>query len=237
MIDVLILEDEECTREFFKELLLSHPDISAVFDTSNAGEAIRLAKEHRPELFLLDIELCGQDMNGLEVAKQIYSQHPDSFLVFITGYYQYAIDSFAVHPYSYQIKPINVNDFNDLINEIVSKVETSRLASADHLVFRTKDGITHISKEHVIFVEKVNGRSLIHTYDGKHEIYRTLDELEQQLGNNFIRVHRSFIINLKHVSKVREIYDRSYEVHFNEYPELALMSRYHFKKYKKIFQI
>lgn len=93
MIDVLVLEDEEYTRQFFKKLLFDLPQVSEVFDTSDSRDAIRLAKEHCPDLVLLDIELNGQDMNGLEVAKQIYSFDKDAYLVFVTGYTQYALDS------------------------------------------------------------------------------------------------------------------------------------------------
>lgn len=237
MIKVLVLEDEEYTRKFFKKLLLDLPQVSEVYDTSDSKDAIRLAKEHCPDLFLLDIELNGQDMTGLDVAKQINSFDKAAHLVFVTGYAQYALESIAIHPYAYLLKPINVNDFIDLIKEIALNIESLHLVNSDHLVLKTRGGIIHIPKEQIVFVEKISGHSLIHTYDGKYQMPRTLDELEQQLGINFIRVHRSFIINLKHVSKVYEIYDRSYEIKFHDYEEKALMSRYHFGKYKKAFQI
>jgi len=237
MIKVLILEDEEYTREFFKTLLLQLPEVSDVFDTSYAIDAILLAKEHCPDLILLDIELYGQDFNGLEVAKQIHSFDKDVYLVFVTGYSHYALDSIAVHPYAYVLKPINVNEFINLIRDISGLLEEKRLENLKNLIIKTRGGIIHIPKNQIVFMEKDNGHTLIHTYGSKHQVSRTLDELEKQVGNDFIRVHRSFIINIKHVLMVREVYDRSYEIQFYEYQEKALMSRYHFKRYKKLFQI
>ncbi|MEN6462364.1 MAG: LytTR family DNA-binding domain-containing protein [Syntrophomonas sp.] len=234
---VLILEDEEYTREFIKKLILDNLKDCSVFDTPYGTDAIQLAKQHCPDLILLDIELDGQDLNGLDIAKQIYSFNKEAFLVFITGYPQYAVNSFAVHPFSYVLKPININKFIGLIREISELAEKKHLRSLDRLVVKTKRGIVHIPKEQIIFIEKENGFILIHTYTGTHQLSGALSDLERQLGNDFIRVHRSYIINLKHVIKVKEVFDRSYEIEFDRFPQKALMSRYHFRRYKKLFDL
>jgi two-component system LytT family response regulator len=118
MIKVLILEDEDYTREFLKKLILDHLKTCTAFDTAYGTDAIQLTKQHCPDLIFLDIELTGQDLNGLDIAKQIYSFNKEAFLVFLTGYPQYAVSSFAVHPFSYVLKPININEFIGLLREI-----------------------------------------------------------------------------------------------------------------------
>lgn len=237
MFDVLILEDEEYTREFFKKMIVGIPQVAKVIDTGNGISAVQLVKKYHPDLILLDIELCGQDLNGLEVAKQIYAFDQEAYMVFVTGYSQYAVDSFSVHPYSYVLKPIIVNDFIELIKEIAEKIECRQQQSEDILVIKFGHDITHIIKNQILFIEKLNGHSLIHTYDGQFKTLKTLDELAQQLDSQFVRVHRSFIVNLQHIKRVTEVYDRSYEIEFNAYPEKAQMSRYQYQKYKKLFQI
>jgi two-component system LytT family response regulator len=115
--------------------------------------------------------------------------------------------------------------------------EEKHLRNLDRLVVKTKNGIIHIPKEQIIFIEKEYGSILIHTYNGTHQLSGALYELERQLGNDFVRVHRSYIINLKHVIKVREIYDRSYEIEFGGFSQKALMSRYYFRRYKTLFDL
>ena len=77
-------------------------------DTGCGSEAIELARINNFNLIILDIELNEDDINGLEVAKTIYAFNQEAYMVFVTAYSRYAVDSFAVHPYDYIIKPIVV---------------------------------------------------------------------------------------------------------------------------------
>lgn len=70
---------------------------------------------------------------------------------------------------------------------------------------------------------------MIHTTNDVYKIPQTLGEWENKLGNNFLRVHKSFIANVDQISKIREVSSRSYEIYFNGYDKAALMSRYKFK--------
>ena len=100
-MDVLLLEDEVNTREFFTMLLHSITEVTKVIAAPCGEEAIRLAKHHRPDLILLDIELGNDDLSGEEGAKQIYDFDQEAFMIYVTAHSQYAICSFTVHPYSY----------------------------------------------------------------------------------------------------------------------------------------
>lgn len=237
MLNVLILEDEEYTRKYMKKILIDLPHVDTVIDTGNATEAIGLFQKYRPDINILDIELFGQELNGLEVAKQIYEVDKKAQLLFVTGYTRYAVESYAVHPYSYVVKPIVNEYFVSLIKEIIDSILYQRQQQQDHLVVKSKRNVIHLLKKKIIFIEKLNGHSLVHSYDGKYEFTKTLDELEQLLGSDFLRVHRSFIINMNHVKKISEIYDRSYEIEFNEYLDKAQMSRYQYSKYKKLYYL
>lgn len=237
MLDVLVLEDEQFTREFFRKILMDLPTVSNVYDTSEATEAIKLAKEYNPKLILLDIELRDQNINGLDAAQAIYAFNKEAYMVFVTGYAKYAVDSFAVHPYSYVIKPIIVDEFIQLIEEIAEKLASQNNRSQEQFVLSAKQGIKHIVKNDIVFIERQKNSCIIHTYKGIYQVFKSLDELEQELGEGFLRVHRSFLINAQHIKSVQRIYDRSYEIEFWAYPKKALMSRYQFNKYRDWFGI
>lgn len=236
MIKALILEDEEYNREFIHQNLRLITAITDIFATSSGEEAYAWAKENQPDIALLDIELDGQKHNGLDVARRISQLNNEMYIVFVTGYSKYAVESFDVHPYGYVLKPIRITPFRDLIEEIVSRLEQTRQRATGMLTVRVKNEIIHINHSDIIFIEAENHKSIIHTRDATMEARKTLDEIEAMLGMDFLRVHRSFIVNLTKIKKIKEARDRSYEIEFWDDPKTALMSRYYYPKYKDFFQ-
>ena len=111
MINALILEDEEYNRDFIGQILSVIPEITNIFTTSSGEEAYAWAKENQPQIALLDIELAGQTANGLDVARRIDQLNNDMYIVFVTGYSKYAVESFDVHPYGYVLKPIRIAQY------------------------------------------------------------------------------------------------------------------------------
>ena len=235
MLKVVLLEDEEYNREFIKQLLREIPVVGEIWATASGEEAVRLVGIHKPDLVLLDIELQGDELNGLQAARNIYSIDKQVVLVFVTGYSKYAIDSFEVHPFSYVLKPIKIKKFQELIEEIAARIEQKDIWNNDTLLIKYKNEIHHIKKDQIIFIEIQNNLSIIHTREGLFESHLSLAEFEEILDDRFLRVHKSFIVNLKQIKQTRGIFDRSYEIEFYDYKGKALMSRYKYRDYKKQF--
>ncbi|MBO8158947.1 LytTR family DNA-binding domain-containing protein [Thermosyntropha sp.] len=229
---VLLLEDEEYTREFFVKILNQIPEVTEVIATSCGEEAISLTQEENPDLILLDIELDGQDINGLQVARIIFEHTQSIFIVFITGYAQYALDSFIVHPYDYILKPISKNRMIKLVQEIAAKKKKTELKP---LILKSKNHIFQIDPSEIIFIEKQNNISLLHTCKRVHKTYYSLQELQDLLGDVFLRSHKSYLINLDWVDTIDQTSNRTYQVNFKNYQGKALMSRKGYIKYKKSF--
>ncbi|MDD3268809.1 MAG: LytTR family DNA-binding domain-containing protein [Syntrophomonadaceae bacterium] len=233
MLKVVVLEDEEYNREFIKQLLDEIPVVGEVWTTASGEEAIMMVKKHKPQLVLLDIELSGDELNGLQAARNIYSFDKEVCIVFVTGYAKYAIDSFEVHPYNYILKPIKVSKFREMVEEVAGRINSENRGLDDMLIIKNKSGMYHLYKERIMFIEIHNNLALIHSTDGIFESHLTLAEFEEILDPRFLRVHKSFIVNLKQVKQTRGIFDRSYEIEFYDYEPKALMSRYKYPEYKK----
>lgn len=236
MLNILLLEDDTNTREFFKKLLLEIPEVTQVLDTGSGNEAIELARLNNFNLIILDIELNEDDINGLEVAKRIYSFNQEAFMVFVTAYSRYAVDSFAVHPYDYVIKPIVVEEFINLIKEIADKVSPNPFKNS-YFPIKSDGEITYLPMQDIIFIEVQNNKAIFHTRKGMYYANNSLDEISKNLTNQFLRVHRSFIANIEQIYKVRPVYDRSYDIEFWNYQHKARMSRNQFKKYQELVTI
>lgn len=235
MLSVLVLEDEEYNREFLKKLLLGIPVVNEVFATSDGKEAIQLTREHNPDLVLLDIELNNDDINGLAVARNIYSLYPETGFIFVTAYSKYAVDSFEVHPYDYILKPIKITRFIEVIENFANRAGEDETLKEQTLVIKLKNEVIHIRKKEIVFIEVHNNISFIHTREEVFKAQQALGEFEEILDEDFLRVHKSFIVRLDQIKKIRQVFDRSYEIEFFDYPQKALMSRYKYREYKKQF--
>lgn len=235
MVNILLLEDEDYTRRFLKKLVSNNTD--KVFDTSSGKEAINLAVKHKPGIALLDIELAPEEeLNGIQVAKAIYEFNPATYFVFITGYSQYAIESFAVHPYDYILKPVKKDKVSETIKNLAGKIEkrNGNSSSFQKIMLKVKDERIMLSPGDILFIEKQDKNTLVHTGGGIYKTRQTMEEFEKQLGGKFLRVHRSFIVNMDKISKIREVSNRSYEIDFGGYDRVALMSRYKLEEHKHI---
>lgn len=239
MVNILLLDDNYYTRIFIKKLISENPIVNNVFDTSSGKEAIDFAREHKPDIAFLDIKLSPEErLNGIQVAKEIHNFSPDIYFVFITGYPQYAIESFAVHPFDYILKPIEKEKIKGTINYLADKIKkmNSEKSSLEKLRIKIRGEIHLIPFNDILFIEKQNKISLLHTEKTIYEIpYQTLNELMEKLGSNFLRVHKSFIANINKVSRIREVSNRSYEIDFKGYDKVAFMSRYKFEEHKNRF--
>lgn len=235
VLNVLVLEDDLYTRQFFKKLLEEIPEVSNIIDTSSGEEAVTLAKKHNPDLIMLDIELLGQELTGLEVAKRIYNFNKEVYMVFVTAYSQYAVDCYSVHPYTYIIKPIIIDEFKDIVKEIANDIQQKVLKSSHSLVIKSGNKQSFIRKDDIIFIEVQNKKLFIHTKYGILNLYESLTNIEKQLGCNFLRVHKSFIVNVNEIKSVEKIWSKTYEIGFWNYSEKVQMSRDRYKKYKLYF--
>ena len=227
---VLLLEDEDFTREFFVKILQEIPEVKEIIATSSGAEIISLAYKEEPDLILLDIELGSQGIDGLQVAKTLFENNRDTIIVFITGYAKYALESFSVHPYDYILKPVNKNRIIRLIKEIALK---TKVPTFKPLKISFDKKIYLLNPNEIIFIEKENNISYVHTSAEIYKTYQTLQELEDLLeGSIFFRAHKSYLINYEYIDKIKANPNRTYQVKFKEYNKLALMSRQGYKEYR-----
>lgn len=226
---ILLLEDELYTRKFLKKLLLENSLVSKVYDTSSCREALDIVKKHKPNIAMLDIELgANESVNGLGIAKIISKILPSIYFVFVTGYGKYAIDSFAVHPFDYILKPIKKEKILETVNGIVSKIEEE----GPKIAVQCKDEVVFIPLREIIYLETDERNILLHT---RHNIYTVSDNLtswEEKLGGDFLRVHQSFLVNKNKISKITNLGNRSFEIEFLSFSRKALMSRYKYEELK-----
>lgn len=159
-----------------------------------------IEKGMRWDILFLDVLMPGED--GISVAKEIRRYDGAAKIIFLTTSSEFAVESYMVGAYFYQIKPVGRDNFFRLMDSVIFECDKARQSS---LVLRCKSGITRINLDKLEYCE-VTGRTLIfHLENGKIlESAGSLDELCEKLGQYecFLRPHRSFLVNMEYIQKI-----------------------------------
>jgi len=240
VIQTIIVDDEEPARLVLREFLSTHEEVKIVAECANGFEAVKAITESKPDLVILDIQM--PKLNGFEVLELV--DRPPA-IIFATAYNQYAIKAFEVHAVDYLLKPFSKERLTEALvhakGHLRKKfIPIQELASAAGMRpsplerILVKDG----SKVHVIPVDKIDYIEAQDDYvaiksDGKtHLKQERMAELEKELdATKFVRVHRSYILNLERIARI-ELYAKDSRMAILKDGTKLLISRAGYDKLK-----
>ena len=209
MIKAVIVDDEAPARAVLREFLADYPQFVVAAECANGYEAVKAVAEHRPDLLFLDIQM--PKLDGFEVL-ELLDRKP--YVVFVTAYDEYAIRAFQVHAIDYLLKPFTPARFAEVVahaEEMVRRGTPSNAAGAAASVRRPlqriafKDGATIdvVPVQRIDYIEAQDDYVHVYSRGQKHIKQQPLGELEALLdATRFIRVHRSYIVNVESLARV-----------------------------------
>ena len=159
-----------------------------------------IEKGIRPDILFLDVVMPGQ--NGMDVAKEIRQYDTNMKIIFLTSSPEFAVESYSVGAYFYQLKPIWEESFFRLMDSVLAECTKTQENS---LILRSKDGITRIDLQQLEYCEVLGRKLLFHLENGAVlESAGSLDDLAGQLMqySNFFRPHRSFLVNMEYIQNI-----------------------------------
>jgi two-component system LytT family response regulator len=208
----MIVDDEELARGLMREFLRKHADVEIVAECANGFDAVKSITEQDPDLVFLDIQM--PKLDGFEVV-ELAGNKPR--YVFVTAYDQYALKAFEVHAIDYLLKPFAPERLDQALTHVratmgaqpavqqVAAEAAARNGPLERILIR--DG----ARVHVIAADKVD---LIEAQDDYVEIKsegkawlksQRLTDLEAQLDpTRFVRIHRSYIVNIEKVARIEQ---------------------------------
>jgi DNA-binding LytR/AlgR family response regulator len=207
-IRVAIIDDEPLATEVLQNYISKIPGAVLAGTCKNALEAFALLNRENVDLMLLDINM--PEMNGMDFFKTL--RNPP-LAIFTTAYSQYAVESYDLNAVDYLLKPIPFDRFAKAINKAIEilnpapKPATGAPATAtgDRLMFVRSEGKwIKIDLAKVWFVEGLKDYVRLWADDGRITVHSTMKNFEEQLApySNFVRVHKSHIVNLEYISEV-----------------------------------
>ncbi|WP_209121049.1 LytTR family DNA-binding domain-containing protein [Alkalihalobacillus sp. BA299] len=226
-MNVLIAEDDRASRKLLKYFIENLPQFQIVGEATNGEELIRCVMDEKPDIAIVDIEMPLLD--GMEAIKSCKNLLPSLEVIFTTGHDQYALAAFDVSAVDYIIKPIDRQRLYNALEKVEKRLKQSGLTPEKEqmnkeIMIKRNNQITFLPPEEILFIEKLDRKSVIHTKDDKFETNEPLTSYENKLDTRFMVSHRSYIINLDHLSKVEAV-GQMYKAHFKNYSETAKISK------------
>ncbi|MFA4930724.1 MAG: response regulator transcription factor [Patescibacteria group bacterium] len=239
-IKTLIIDDEQPAIEELYYHCSQYIDKRHIYDLNNPRQAVATIQEHQIELVFLDINM--PFISGIELAKKISQLKKPPHIIFVTAYDDYAVKAFELNAIDYILKPIDPVRFRITIDKITNilkaptskKIDTGTIEQVnnhingkitavgtnpnDRYIFHLCD-ITYFHAEGpVVFA---------HTKDNIHKrVHYKLQDLEKCLPDNFVRAHKSYIVNTEHVSRMYLWQKSNYQIELNNKATIPVSRRY-----------
>ena len=208
----IIIDDEILARSMVKEYLMNYPEIEVVQECNDGFEGIKAIQQHQPDLVFLDIQM--PKINGFEMLELI--EQPPA-VIFTTAFEEYAIKAFESHAIDYLLKPFSKERFDKAIqkwqqqNQQERKTGTQQLlntpglnpAQQTRVVVKDNSKIKIIPITNIHYLEAADDYVKIHTAEGVFLKNKTMGYFEETMEmQNFIRIHRSYIINVQLITRI-----------------------------------
>ncbi|AOM75880.1 LytR/AlgR family response regulator transcription factor [Pedobacter steynii] len=211
MMRTILIDDESLARDVVKYYLSSFPDIEIVAECNDGFEGIKAITQHQPDFIFLDIQM--PKINGFEML-ELVDKHPA--VIFTTAFDEYAIKAFEVNAVDYLLKPIEKSRFDQAIQKLPARLNngdssTQELldsaalnpAQNNRVVVKKNGVIKIIAVTDIHYLEADDDYVKLSTTEGIFHKNKTMSFFEQTLeSSQFIRIHRSYIINLAQVTKI-----------------------------------
>ncbi|MBE6022666.1 MAG: response regulator transcription factor [Cellulosilyticum sp.] len=244
-VKVLLVDDEPGIRLLLSKIIGKTEGFEVVGECDTMTDAIKLFTIYKPEVVFLDIEIKGT--SGLECAKIISDLNPKTKIIFATAHAQYMSEAFEVYAYDYLVKPFNVErvtrtlervkmlDLKDKMQEESDKIIKYEKGLAKLLV-KGKESMSFIDIKDIILVQRENGNTIIYTKKNAFSTSASLSDIEAKLDpDQFIRSHKSYLINLSEITKIEPYGRWSYVVKFKDIDKDALITGEKYEEIKNRF--
>lgn len=219
MKKIILIDDEPLARVLLREYLETFPDLEVVAECGDGFEGLKAITLHQPDLIFLDIQM--PKINGFELLELLPEQPA---VIFTTAYDEYALKAFETNALDYLLKPFSLERFKQAINKWLqnpvnssaSKVSLNEIPhkqpeEQNRIVIKDGSEISIIPTSELEYLEAYDDYVKIHHKGKVHLKKKTMNYFEQLLNPAiFIRIHRSYILNINELAKIESFEKNSY---------------------------
>jgi two-component system LytT family response regulator len=249
---IIIVDDEMLARGVMREYLAAHADVDIVAECANGFEAVKAITELEPDLVFLDIQMPRLD--GFEVAELAGGK---TRFIFATAFDQYALKAFEVHALDYLLKPFSQQRLDQAlaharaslaagsgqrdaevaaVSAAARDVAATRVRPAERVLIRDGARVHVIPAEKIAYIEAQDDYVQIHSEGKAYLKNQRMAELEEQLdADKFLRIHRSYLVNIECVARIEQASKDSHQAVLHDGTRLAI-SRSGYQRIRAVMQ-
>lgn len=235
---VLLVDDEPLARERLKRLLLEHSDFQCVSEAANGLAALSWLSQFQADVVLMDIQMPGMD--GLAAAAEIAQLANPPVVIFCTAYDEHALDAFRVNAADYLLKPIRKEDLSRALKRAAERLGSAipmpiSSAARTHISAKTHAGLQLIPVSSIFYFSADQKYvSVVHS-QGETLIDDSLRQLEDEFGEQLIRIHRSTLVTRQSIERL-ETNDHGAVLYLRGMEQGLPVSRRHLPSLRKIMK-
>lgn len=204
-VRTLVADDEPLARELLGNLVRRDPELELVGAAASGADTLAAVRQHAPDLLLLDIQMpC---LDGISVAEQLAGMATSPYIIFVTAHDTFALQAFEVAVRDYLVKPVSKRRFATAIRRAKQALlvqDPEPTARPAPLTVRSGEELVSLEPDDVIWVEAANQYVRLHTRNREFVVSQSLRQFARDLpARGFARIHRSTLINQRHLTAVR----------------------------------
>jgi two-component system LytT family response regulator len=244
-LSALIVDDEPIARQRIRRLLARETDFRLIGDFASVAECETLDASIAPDLLLLDVRM--PERNGFELLASFEARGVHPFVIFVTAYSEYAVDAFGVEAVDYLLKPFDDDRFAKAIARARALLDKERTAADDASGVRDAAGaqapapprnrdrllvndggrVLFVPAREIELVQAAGKHVKIFVSGHCYLARQALREVEARLdANNFVRVHRSTIINVEQIVELHPLFHGDCEIVLKRGTRVTLSRRF-----------
>lgn len=229
---VLVVDDEAPARERLRSLLTEMSDVRLVGEAQTGEQALEMADELAPDVVLLDVRMPGID--GLETARRLKEFPEPPAVIFTTAFDEYAVTAFEAQAVGYLLKPIRAEKLRAAIlqagrltrPQMAQAAAVARFAERrTHIAVRNRDTTKLVPLDEIIYFQADQKYTTVKHRQGEDLIEESLRSLEDDLGNQFVRIHRNALVNSRLLQSIERDATGQHFVTLRDCPQRLAVSR------------
>lgn len=222
MLNFVICDDNENMLNKFNKMfdtifISNNIDGSIIFSSTNPIDVLDFAKTNSVDVFVLDIQLKST-MSGIELAEKIRAFNKDSYIIFTTGHLEYSLLAYKLKTFDYIPKPITLERLEETVLRLVDDINGT---PKKYIKIDNKN--TLVDESEILYIKREGMKLIYHTTTKDYDTYSSFAKMDSLLPKNFVRCHKSFVVNLNRIIHVEPV---SNMIYFNDNSSCEIGPKY-----------
>lgn len=202
MLNFVVCDDNNVIlnkiSKMLESIFIKHSlNANIVLKSNSANDVISFIKNNKVDVLLLDINLKG-NISGLNIAEELRKTNKSAYIIFTTGHLEYVMLAYKFKTFDYLPKPITIEKLEETILRLFNDIENS----SHKKYIKIGNNQTIICENDIEYIKRDGMKIVFHTNKQDYETYSSFKKIQLNLPQNFVRCHKSFIVNINKISNI-----------------------------------